>query len=201
MSTIKQIDANRRNAQNSTGPRTSEGKAHSAANGLKHGLTATQIVLPSEDAAEFDELAQAFRAEHDPQTPTELILLDQLIAAAWRLRRARSLETGFYERQIRPLNHYNPEKDPAEHVTQIYLSDIGPKSMIDSLARYESRMERSFYRALAELRKLRASRPPSPDPEEANLQNEPNFVPTPIESTPIIMSPVPIPPPGPPARV
>ena len=46
MSTPKQIAANRRNAQKSTGPRTTAGKAKTRLNPLKHGLTAETIVLP-----------------------------------------------------------------------------------------------------------------------------------------------------------
>ena len=57
MATQQQIDANRRNAQKSTGPTTPEGRAAVRHNALKHGLTA-EILIPSmEDQPEFDRLA------------------------------------------------------------------------------------------------------------------------------------------------
>ena len=51
MATNNQITANRRNARKSTGPRKTAGKARSGGNALKHGLTATQVVLFDEDPA------------------------------------------------------------------------------------------------------------------------------------------------------
>ena len=56
MTTQAQIDANRRNAEKSTGPKTPHGKARSRRNALWHGVTAETLVLPDETAEMFDEL-------------------------------------------------------------------------------------------------------------------------------------------------
>ncbi len=54
-------EASRRNGAKSRGPKTPEGKAHSAQNALKHGLRARKyVVLPDEDAAAFQTLEAAF---------------------------------------------------------------------------------------------------------------------------------------------
>ncbi len=60
MSSDLQIEANKLNAQRSTGPRTREGKQRVASNALKHGLTGKQIVLPDENPDDFDEFRSAF---------------------------------------------------------------------------------------------------------------------------------------------
>ena len=54
MASEKQIKANHRNAQLSTGPKTTEGKDRSKLNSLTHGLRArVKDVLPHEDYEEF----------------------------------------------------------------------------------------------------------------------------------------------------
>ncbi|MHB9026646.1 MAG: hypothetical protein ACYC7E_21145, partial [Armatimonadota bacterium] len=66
MSTERQNEANRQNAQHSTGPRTPEGKARSSMNALKHGFFAKEALLPQEDAAEFTTFADALRDDLQP---------------------------------------------------------------------------------------------------------------------------------------
>src|SRR3979411_3511532 len=96
MATEKQFEANRLNAQKSTGPRTPEGRAAVRLNGVKHGLTAETIVLKGECEADFTQLFDSLEAEHDPVTPTEEALVVQLAMATWRLRRLYHVEGGFY---------------------------------------------------------------------------------------------------------
>ena len=83
---------NRANAQHSTGPRTTEGKAASSQNAFKHGLYSRQLILPGEDPAELDALRADLRREHQPATTTEDILVNELAEHYWRLRRMRKLE-------------------------------------------------------------------------------------------------------------
>ena len=54
MATIRQINANRANAQKSTGPRTEEGKAASSRNRLSHGFAASATIMPGENPEEFN---------------------------------------------------------------------------------------------------------------------------------------------------
>src|SRR6266853_1410179 len=96
MATEKQFQANRQNAQKSTGPKTPEGRAAVRLNGVKHGLTAETIVLKGESEADFINLLDSLEAEHDPATPTEETLVVQLAMATWRLRRLYQVEGGFY---------------------------------------------------------------------------------------------------------
>ena len=101
MSNDRQIEANRQNAQRSTGPRTADGKARVASNALKHGLTGKQIVLPGEDPAEFDSFRSDLIADLAPQGALEEILAEKIVADVWRLRRVPQLEAAFYWREDR----------------------------------------------------------------------------------------------------
>jgi hypothetical protein len=62
MATEKQFEANRLNAQKSTGPRTPEGRAAVRLNGVTHGLTAETIVLKGESEADFTNLLNSLEA-------------------------------------------------------------------------------------------------------------------------------------------
>jgi hypothetical protein len=96
--TAKQIEANRRNAQKSTGPRTDAGRAVSRLNALKHGILSTQVLVRGrhgkENAREFKALHARFHEELQPHGPVEEMLVDQIVTAHWRLRRALAAEAG-----------------------------------------------------------------------------------------------------------
>src|SRR5882762_9418803 len=157
MATEKQTAANRLNVQKSTGPRTSEGRAAVRLNGVKHGLTAETIVLKGESQADFTNLLDSLETEHDPVTPTEEALVVQLAMATWRLRRLYHQEAGFYNCQLQSL--VGMQKD-------LNLDDAGrmghaaawSESTLTLFNRQEGRLERTFYRALHELQRLRKER-------------------------------------------
>ena len=99
----KQLDANRRNAQLSTGPRTPEGRAAVRSNALRHGLTAKTAVLDNENPEDFQEMLDAFEAEYQPAGPTEELLVQQIVMSAWRLQRLRAVETATIDMGLRVL--------------------------------------------------------------------------------------------------
>ena len=79
MSTIRQIEANRRNAQKSTGPTSVTGKAASSMNGLKTGIHAKSLLLPSEKLADLELLIEEYYQHHHPACPEARSLVDDLI--------------------------------------------------------------------------------------------------------------------------
>ncbi len=87
------IRANRQNAQKSTGPKTEEGKAIARANGLRHGLTGSGVVLPDAMRAEVDRLIAAFTREFQPTTEGERQLIEQRALGLVRSKAAWSAET------------------------------------------------------------------------------------------------------------
>ncbi len=84
--------ANKANAQRSTGPCTSEGKARARWNGLKHGLRAELVIVPTESADAWDEHREAVLDSIAPQNYLESIFAERAALAAWRLRRAARFE-------------------------------------------------------------------------------------------------------------
>jgi hypothetical protein len=85
--------ASRINGARSRGPRTAAGKARSARNALKHGLCAQKlVVVPDEDAAEFEALQAAVIAELAPVGALQAVLPQRVVSAAWRLMRADRME-------------------------------------------------------------------------------------------------------------
>ena len=97
MTTLKQIEANRRNAQSSTGPRTEAGKERSSRNAVRHGLTAETVIEPLEDAEDYQAFEEAVAAGFDAETAVERELILRLASLLWRLRRATSIETGLFK--------------------------------------------------------------------------------------------------------
>ena len=97
MSTLRQIEANRRNAQKSTGPTSVTGKATSSMNALKTGIHAKSLVLPSENLADLQQLIDAYYQSHHPTSPEARALTDDLIRCEWTLRRLGVAETQLFE--------------------------------------------------------------------------------------------------------
>ena len=80
------------NALNSTGPRTSEGKARVSRNATSHGLTARHLVIRDDEREEFTAFHEVFSAELDPQGVNEAIVFQELLHAAWNLQRFSRIE-------------------------------------------------------------------------------------------------------------
>ena len=96
-----QLEANRRNSSRSTGPQTSEGKAISRRNGLKHGLTGEGIVLPDEDVEEVDRRFATFDAEIRPRTAVAFELVKRLAVLSVRLDRSAEHEAKAISHRMR----------------------------------------------------------------------------------------------------
>ncbi len=103
MTSLRQLDANRRNARHSTGPLTEEGKKRSRRNAVRHGLTAETVIDALEDADDYSAFEQSIAADYDAQSTTERELVLRLASLLWRLRRATAIESGLFKIQARHL--------------------------------------------------------------------------------------------------
>jgi hypothetical protein len=105
MTSFRQVEANRRNAQFSTGPVTDEGKRRSWQNAVRHGLTAETVIDVLEDAEDYTAFEMAITADYDAQSAVERELVLRLASLLWRLRRATAIESGLFKAQARQLLH------------------------------------------------------------------------------------------------
>jgi uncharacterized protein YchJ len=92
MATEAQISANRANAQFSTGPRTTEGKARTSQNAVSSGLFSKRDLVRPEEAAVYTEIRDTLWADLHPATLMEKIQAAEIVTAAWRLHRCAALE-------------------------------------------------------------------------------------------------------------
>jgi len=157
MATLKQIRANRLNAQKCAGPSSAEGQARSSWNALKSGIHAASEVLPWEDPAERSALSAEYHDHHQPCTPEERAMVDNLVHGEFLSRRFRRSEVTIVISKI-PAGA-NPGDDAA--IGQAYSQASA------ELGRLQRRMDannRAFHRDLDELRLLQAERPPCEAP-------------------------------------
>ena len=118
MSTVRQIEANRRNACLSTGPVTDEGKRRSRQNAVRHGLTAETVITSLEDAEDYAAFEMAITAEYDAQSAVERELVLRLASLLWRLRRATAIETGLFEIQARQLLMFRQARQSLDRLSR-----------------------------------------------------------------------------------
>ena len=165
MSTAKQIEANRRNALKSTGPRTPEGKAVSCLNALRHGLRSRAVVLPDENREEYDQLCNDLETEWQPQSRTEQFYVEQMAVSQWKLTRME-------ESELRILR----QSGYVEVQVQVPL--------LDRIQQCQHRLERAYSRAQRELERLQDSRRHPVHPPEEEAATLPQAAPRPAADIP-----------------
>ena len=160
MASQKQIDANRRNAQKSTGPVTEAGKAVARFNALRHGMTAESAVLPYEDHLAYAMLREALLSHYAPANIAEEMLVDVVANSYWRLLRARRVETSTMKLGIQALkqrNGINPAPNAKDDdALAVFFTDENDNMRHQE--RYHGTIERSYFRAVETLRKVQNDR-------------------------------------------
>ena len=171
MSSQRQIEANRRNAQKSTGPTSVTGKAASSMNALKTGIHAKSLLLPSEKLADLEQLIDEYYQSHNPVTPEARSLVDDLIYAEWLKRRLRAAET-----QIWAYDHQeNYRPDPKYPLGQTAVNRG------KAFAQLQWRMECT----------RRASRQALQDLQQLQTETKPEAIPAPAAEPPVEPAPKP----------
>ena len=165
MATPAQITANRANAQKSTGPRSVEGKSASRFNALKHGIDAASIVIPGEDPADYDALADYYLHEYRPQSASESFHVATMLRADWQKRRLQSVEADLY--------HTVLAESPGNSLAAVLLAESPAANLLVRVQRQIAAFERTWHRANTEFRRARAQAEPAP---EARIDNYLDFL-------------------------
>jgi hypothetical protein len=165
MATPAQINANRANAQKSTGPRSVEGKSTSRFYALKHGIDAASIVIPGEDPADYEALAAHYLGEYRPQSASESFHVDTMLRADWHKRRLQNVEADLY--------HTILAETPGNSLAAVLLAESPAAKLLIRVQRQIAAFERTWHRANTELRRARAE---AEQPPEGSLDNYLDFL-------------------------
>jgi hypothetical protein len=133
----KQQEANRRNAQHSTGPTTLEGKEAASLNAVTYGLRTRSLLIKGENIADYWRLWDGLENEWQPETQTERLYLEQMCVSQWLLARMAASERKVYEAGLPLKSQFD---------------------LLDRIARHTARLERSFTAAMHELKQLQKER-------------------------------------------
>jgi hypothetical protein len=182
----------RANGAKSQGPATPAGRARSSQNALRHGLStelrsqiaAEQVILPSEDLAEFEQFRASYIERFQPSGRPEMELVETLAVTRWRLRRLLLMESKLFEREWLvsrdALSKQFADISETEKTALIFDQMANHNQSLPLLIRYEGHLTRTYERARKELQLLQETRPapPSVDPPPAasqKLRNEPRL--------------------------
>src|SRR6266481_6115101 len=125
MTSFRQIEANRRNALRSTGPKTEDGKGRSRQNAVRHGLTSETVVAALEDIEDYQAFEAAVIADYDARTAVERELVLRLASLLWRIRRATAIETDLLQIQAEILEDRRYTLEPANEAEHNFTGSRG----------------------------------------------------------------------------
>ncbi len=147
------------NPNQSTGPRTEEGKTRSALNALRHGLTGRTIVMPYEDMHQYHIFCKRLFQTLAPETPLEEQYAQTFCDTQWRLNRARSLEDAMlslgHSEEAGEIETNHPQVHAVLTAARVFRNDN--KSFLN-LSLYEQRLNRTLEKSLRDLKALQAER-------------------------------------------
>src|SRR5437667_3801653 len=161
MPTQLRSDTARANGAKSHGPATAEGREKSSRNTAKHGLySRNPLVNESKNDDDFEALHRSQTEIHQPATPAEKDLVDQMVAARWRILRLQSIESGLLDSEMRQKKKLELEFPSGCSVTlsDAYQGQANGYTAMALASRCESRFHRMQLRSYDVLRDLQESR-------------------------------------------
>lgn len=149
-----QIEANRKNAQLSTGPKNTENTKYNA---LKHSLTARRLIN-KKDEEQFQEIFENLCSQFEPKGYIQYILIDRMATCLWKIQKINGIQIADYNnKEVYAEQLINFDK--MKHNTLFSLDNSVPLPVLsegqEALQRYEGGAENGFYRALNKLIELK----------------------------------------------
>jgi hypothetical protein len=155
----KQLDANRRNAQHSTGPKTEEGKRNSSLNARRHNLTGQVTAMTDEDRIAHDTFSAALIASMAPEGALEIQLAQRVATDSWRLNRSSAIEDNLFAIGFSDHSNEITAEHPQVHAAFVAARVFTVESKhLELLTLYEQRINRSLQKNLSLLQSLQATR-------------------------------------------
>jgi hypothetical protein len=155
------IEANRKSATRSTGPKTEAGKERSRQNALKHGMTGEGIVLSEADAAEVARRTVTFADELGAFGDVGQALARFAALNSVRAERGADQQTAALTKRIRQIeaDFVAPEGTSDDEAAKlrdeaVRIAMLDPSKEAILARKYEAAAERGFYKAINKLRQM-----------------------------------------------
>jgi hypothetical protein len=177
----RKIEANRRNALKSTGPKTPDGKKRVSRNATRHGFFSKWLLIQGRDGneskQEYDDFCAGVQEHYSPIGWLEELWAEKIGVWSWRLRRLIRFESGqislalarhsYDLRQSKADELAEPESAPLSDPEIDAMTDhlfLPEKEELDKLLRYEAMINRQLNHAIGELERVQARRKGEPPP-------------------------------------
>ncbi len=148
----KQLEANRENSKKG-GVKTNEGKEVIKYNAVKHGLLSNELLIERNDKNKFGDFQNGLVAELKPKTDLEYFLADRIITCAWRLKTVLKIENNIISWEKNKDDEFVLGDD--KQLKRKLMMNIVENDNLERMNRYETSIERKFYRAINEYRALK----------------------------------------------
>jgi hypothetical protein len=116
----RKIQANRRNAKKSTGPKTADGKAKSAMNSIKYGIYSDKYLIKDESYEEFHNYRKKILKCLNPTNAVLFDMATHVVSNGWEYQRCTLLESKILN--SKSLKHDAERKENNEEPKQIIVS-------------------------------------------------------------------------------
>ena len=175
------IEAGRRNGMLAKGKKSEEARQKCAQNSVKHGLFSKTFVLANESPELLESTRKSYYELWKPENEFEADLVNDMVAARWRLNRITTVEGETIDLRQARMDHSGELKKEFEIIPEptrlaiAFEKEINESKTLANLSRYEARYHRQFRQAAAELRRIQkdrraaeGTRPPKPPKKQSH---------------------------------